>query len=566
MAAIVSLQDISSEMFDREKCNLCASNCQNCVILAERLRTALEEIESTKLIIELLGSDSVGDGGKHSPLDDGHVNPPSNVNDISETVQSTESPDKWLTSKTKCRKKAEVKNTYHITVTNRYEHLSNLKDTQEDNVGPRIQVQDESLEIHHGEQLQNIREIDATSGTHGLGNTTAILDHNLKHQQPKLNDKTQQLGKNINKSMNDYRGFGIPTILNGKIEAKNSRMTLNRAKYKNVNNKTQKIKQHKVLLIGDSFLRGIRDNVELMTSDKFGIYSLMHPGGDLSTILQSAYKASEDLTYKDLIYVCGGTNDFNDETEGPNVENIVEFIQSNNRTNIIFANVPPRYDLSYYSQINEKIRIYNRKIAEIIHEHEKVTLMEMDTERKNHTRNGLHFSKSGKRWLSHKITTSIYAILNEMTEQGTKKVTNQEPQENLTAVKERDSSQRCTDNIKVDAKLVTQIESNNKPMDGKVNQNNANAIRISESASANSVNELIDDKGSPINVSEVELNQEVSDLKIREDKEINKNLDMEQASSTNTQCHTLDRIDETRRTSTRNKKPPSSRTNDNFLW
>jgi len=312
----------------------------------------------------------------------------------------------------------------------------------------------------------------------------------------------------------------------------------------------------------------------------------MHPGGDLSTILQSAYKASEDLTHKDLIYVCGGTNDFNDETEGPNVENITEFIQSNKRTNIVFANVPPRYDLSYYSQINEKIRTYNRKIAEIIREHEKVTLMEMDTERKNHTRNGLHFNKSGKWWLSHKITTSIYAILNVMTEQSTKKVTNQEPQENLNVVKERDSSQRCMDNIKVDTKLVTQIEkvnidtemliqesnerlyvnSNNKPTDDEDNQNNANAIRINESASANSVNKLIDDKGSLINVSVVELNQEVSDLKTREDKEINKNPDMEQASSTNTQCHTIDRIDETRRTTTRNKKPPSSRTNDNFLW
>ena len=141
-------------------------------------------------------------------------------------------------------------------------------------------------------------------------------------------------------------------------------------------------------------------------------------------------------------------------------------------------------------------------------------------------------------------------------------------------------------NIKVDAKLVTQIEkvnidtelliqelnerlyvhSNNKPMDDKNNQNNANAIRINESASVNSVNKLIDDKGSLTNVSVVELNQEDSDLKTREDKEINKNSDMEQASSTNTQCHTLDRIDETRRTSTRNKKPPSSRTNDNFLW
>jgi hypothetical protein len=110
------------------------------------------------------------------------------------------------------------------------------------------------------------------------------------------------------------------------------------------------------------------------------------------------------------------------------------------------------------------------------------------------------------------------------------------------------------------------VNSNSKSLEDEDNQNNVNAIRINESASANSVNKLTDDNDSLINVSVVELNQEDSDLKNREDKEISKNPDMEQASPTNTQCHTLDRIDETRRTSTRNKKPPSSRTNDNFLW
>jgi hypothetical protein len=76
------------------------------------------------------------------------------------------------------------------------------------------------MEIHYDEQLQNIRGLDATSGTHGLGNITTIHDHNLNHQQLKLNEKTQQLGKNINKSKNNNRGFDIPTILNGKIEVK----------------------------------------------------------------------------------------------------------------------------------------------------------------------------------------------------------------------------------------------------------------------------------------------------------------------------------------------------------
>ena len=89
---------------------------------------------------------------------------------------------------------------------------------------------------------------------------------------------------------------------------------------------TQKLKQHKGIMIGDSFLRGIRDNVKLSTSDRFRIYSLHQPGCDLDTILQSAYKVSKNLNHKDLIYVFGGANDFNSDTQGPNVDNILEFI------------------------------------------------------------------------------------------------------------------------------------------------------------------------------------------------------------------------------------------------
>ena len=97
-----------------------------------------------------------------------------------------------------------------------------------------------------------------------------------------------------------------------------------------------------------------------------------------------------------MICICGGANDFNSDMEGPNVSNILEFIQSNKHTNVVFTNVPLRYDLSYYSQINEKIRSYNRRTGEIIQEYERMTLMELDTERKNHTRHGLHFNRFGK--------------------------------------------------------------------------------------------------------------------------------------------------------------------------
>jgi hypothetical protein len=43
----------------------------------------------------------------------------------------------------------------------------------------------------------------------------------------------------------------------------------------------KKVRQHNVTMIGDSFLRGIRENMEPPLSDKFGIYSVVKPGCEL---------------------------------------------------------------------------------------------------------------------------------------------------------------------------------------------------------------------------------------------------------------------------------------------
>jgi len=49
-----------------------------------------------------------------------------------------------------------------------------------------------------------------------------------------------------------------------------------------------KLRQHNVTMIGDSFLRGIRENVELLLNGKFGIYIMVKPSCDLNTLLESA--------------------------------------------------------------------------------------------------------------------------------------------------------------------------------------------------------------------------------------------------------------------------------------
>jgi lysophospholipase L1-like esterase len=122
-----------------------------------------------------------------------------------------------------------------------------------------------------------------------------------------------------------------------------------------------KLRQHEVTMIGDSFLRGIRKNVELSLSNNFGTFSLVKPGCELKTLLVLANSAAGSLTQKDVIFICRGSNDVNLDKAEPTTDHIVEIIKTNNHTNILLTNVPLRYDLSYCSQINKVIRSYNKK-------------------------------------------------------------------------------------------------------------------------------------------------------------------------------------------------------------
>jgi hypothetical protein len=90
-----------------------------------------------------------------------------------------------------------------------------------------------------------------------------------------------------------------------------------------------KLRQCNVTMIGDSFLREIRENVELSLSNKFGIYSMVKPGCELNTLLESAKSASGSLTHNDVIFICGGSNDFNFDKDESIIDHIMEFIKTN---------------------------------------------------------------------------------------------------------------------------------------------------------------------------------------------------------------------------------------------
>jgi len=90
------------------------------------------------------------------------------------------------------------------------------------------------------------------------------------------------------------------------------------------------------------------------------------------------------LTQRDIILICGGSNDFNFDTGESIIDHIMEFIKTNNHTNIVLTNVPIQYDLSYYLQENKGISSFNQKLMEITKEHKQIALIEIDIDKKYH--------------------------------------------------------------------------------------------------------------------------------------------------------------------------------------
>ena len=148
--------------------------------------------------------------------------------------------------------------------------------------------------------------------------------------------KIQRIDK---KNREDSQIYHISTLLNGKIGNKNMETVPSVVTHKNSVTK-KKVRQRNVTMIGDSFLRGIRENVEVSLTDKFGIYSVVTSGCELNNLLESAKSVTGSLAHKDVIFICGGSNDFNFDKDESVIDHIMGFIKTNNHTNIVLANVP----------------------------------------------------------------------------------------------------------------------------------------------------------------------------------------------------------------------------------
>jgi len=66
-----------------------------------------------------------------------------------------------------------------------------------------------------------------------------------------------------------------------------------------------------------------------------------------------------------------------------------------------------RYDLPTQSCVNTEVKLYNKRLQNIVSASNHARVHSMSTERRHHTQHGLHFNKKGREWIVNNIIKEI---------------------------------------------------------------------------------------------------------------------------------------------------------------
>jgi len=160
----MSTNEASSNLYKQNKCDSSVSVYSNCELLMKQIHNVLEELESAKLIIKLLQKERDEDFPHGDKIDEA-IN---SGRDTSAVVYSNRLENNtWTVTTAKCHRKGfsfknlrKSNNTYPLSTANRYEQLTNLQDTQANDVilktqGEKTTSDIPNLDYHTKLHLQN---------------------------------------------------------------------------------------------------------------------------------------------------------------------------------------------------------------------------------------------------------------------------------------------------------------------------------------------------------------------------------------------------------------------------
>ena len=109
----------------------------------------------------------------------------------------------------------------------------------------------------------------------------------------------------------------------------------------------------------------------------------------------------------------------------------MDFIKTNNHTNIILVTIHPRYDLKQSSCMNSEIKSFNRKLKKMVNVYQRMSVLKMDNDRELFIHHGLHLNSQGREVLSKVIVSHTFSILEQKIDLPL--IVNWKSDQNLTA-------------------------------------------------------------------------------------------------------------------------------------
>ena len=110
------------------------------------------------------------------------------------------------------------------------------------------------------------------------------------------------------------------------------------------NGKTVSTTKSKVVILGDSHLKGSVPRIGKYLSSKFEVRGFIKPGAGFEKIVGKTIMGLSRLTNNDVLVFNGGANDvYNDNSK--KILQIMKFFQDNDKANTIMLDIPHRYDI-----------------------------------------------------------------------------------------------------------------------------------------------------------------------------------------------------------------------------
>jgi hypothetical protein len=139
------------------------------------------------------------------------------------------------------------------------------------------------------------------------------------------------------------------------------------------------------------------------------------PSSGTSELSKSAKEVTGQLTHDDMMVIYSGTNDYDQNDFSRTFQNIKDYIEHNNHTNIVLMNVPFQYDLPNSFVVNEKISILNKKLQKLTKAYLQTSFLGTTTNRELFTIHGLHCNKLGKKSVNLQLAFLLLTTLNQKT-------------------------------------------------------------------------------------------------------------------------------------------------------